>query len=246
MAGARPALMNASRLAAVRVPGVGKLRFTRSEAANLAVGDWVEFPWTWGPEAGMIAFLDVLPPEPPQLPEIDGVLTLSEVERVIERAEQARAAIPLVVELAERHLPETKVSGLRFASNGDVAILAGQISGNADLTALLQAIEQSLGTTVHFEPDGEEGHLFGGVGRLIPDPRNTTLEALLESRLPLDRLHQNPAPAGLPRIGAIVSLGSEGGRVVSISTKRREATVAMADGSERLIPLAELTVPADN
>jgi hypothetical protein len=58
----------------------------------------------------------------------------------------------------------------------------------------------------------------------------------------MERSGQNLTPAGLPRIGAIVSLDSESGQVVSISTKRREATVKMANGSERLIPLAELIV----
>lgn len=232
-----------STLAGVHLPGSGRLRLCRAFTDGLAQGDWVAIESAYGVEGGQVTvapelLLGTTSAEP--YGWIGRRLDEPEIRQVAELSDEARVLLHSLVSTVGPQGDERLLAGLRFTLEPRRAVISW--CGDTIGPVLEERLRQSLDTPYAFEHEGADdrtGHVYGGVGRLLPAAAN--LETIIRQRF--EPAGSSDLPAGYPRLLSKVSTAQGMGVVVSVSTKHRQARVKLAgDGTEIQVPLDELRV----
>lgn len=232
-----------SKLVGINLPGSGRLRLCRAFTDGLAQGDWVAIESAYGVEGGQVTvapelLLGTTSAEP--YGRITRRLYEPEIRQVAELSDEARVLLHSLVSTVGLQGDESLLAGLRFTLQPKRAIISRY--GDTIDPAFEERLRQSLDTPYAFEHEGADdriGHLYGGLGRLLPAAAN--LETIIHQRF--EPAGSSDLPAGYPRLLSKVSTPKGIGVVVSVSTKHRQARVKLADdGTEIQVPLDELRV----
>ena len=229
-------------LSGVHLLGSGRLRLCQTLVDELRHGDWVEIASSYGVEGGLVTappeqLLGRLSAEP--YGTINRCLDATEIERVAELADEARALLIELTSAAEMPRVGWLITGLRISLRPGQAIVSWR--GDTSDEAVAGWLRHHLDRPYSLEREGADGsaeRVYGGLGRLRPVA--TDMDEIIRHRF--DPAGSSDRPGGFPRLLSRVSTQQGEGVVISISTKHREARVKLAGGGEIQVPLNELQV----